>query len=686
MSSMLRRALVSLLLVTVSGPAFSADAGQSPPAPAAQAANTPAAPVASTQAPQATPAAAKPARTDLTAAYSASDWDQARANLIAHEPGRMAQAVAQWQQLTASKDYSFASYANFLLAYPGLPDADKLQGFAEDRLKTETVPNDRLVAFFDKYPPQSNYARARYALALETQRPAAAFAVARAAWRGGQMDPDAESSLLATFGNRFTQDDQDARMDALLWQRDADAAARQIARVSPARLPLFRARLAIIQGGDGFTLADGAKSDPGYLYNRSRELRTEGHIRDAVDLLANHPPLASLPFDQTAWVTELLTVARLGGGQDAVKIASTIDQAFAPGTKISDEPYKLRDDYTSLMWLGGSKAWQLGDPAAAAPLFYRYGYAAHTSPTRSKGLYWAALAAQAAHDTAQSRRYFQLAAEYPDRFYGQLARERLGQPLSFQAPPTATPTPAERAKFYAQPLTQAVTEVAKDAPWSVGIRFYRAIANQADSLDDHVLVAQLARDIGRRDLAVILSNAADADGFSGFTSIGYPTVKAPPGTDWTMVHAITRQESQFADNAISYAGARGLMQLMPATAREQAGKAGVQYMSASLVSDPAYNLRLGDGYFQRMLNYYNGSYPLAIAAYNAGPGNVNRWLAQNGDPRTGAVQWVNWIEDIPIYQTKNYVQRVLENAVVYEALHPDKAPGGHPRSLSQFLR
>jgi soluble lytic murein transglycosylase len=668
MSSMRRRALATLLFITAATPAFPAGAQAPIQAPATQA------------------APAQPGRTDLTATYNSADWDRARANLVAQGPGRIAQAVSQWQQLSASKNYGFGDYANFLLYYPGFPDADKLQGYAEDRLRVEGVAYDRVVAFFDKYPPVSNFARARYAVALMAGRPAAAFDVARAAWRGGEMDLGAESSILAAYGSRLTQDDQDARMDALLWDRDADGAARQMVRVSPAKAAVFQARLAILQGGDGYTVAPAAMSDPGYLYNRSRELRTEGNAPAAVALLANHPPLTSLPADPIAWVSELLTVARLGSSADAVKIASTIDQAFAPGTKISNEPYKLRDDYTSLMWLGGTDAWQLGNPGSAAALFYRYGYAAKTSPTRSKGLFWAGLAAQSAGDRVNAQRYLQIAAEYPDRFYGQLARERLGQPLAFQPPPTAAPTPQERAAFLSRPLTQAVTEVARDAPWSVGIKFYREIAEQADSLNDHVLVAQLARDIGRRDLAVILSNAADADGFSGFTSIGYPTLTPPAGTNWTMVHAITRQESQFANNAVSYAGARGLMQLMPGTAKEQAGKVGVQYMSASLVTDPNYNVLLGDSYFRRMLNYYNGSYPLAVAAYNAGPGNVNKWLSQNGDPRTGSITWINWIEAIPIYQTKDYVQRVLENAVVYEALHPDKAPGGRARSLSQFLR
>ena len=111
----------------------------------------------------------------------------------------------------------------------------------------------------------------------------------------------------------------------------------------------------------------------------------------------------------------------------------------------------------------------------------------------------------------------------------------------------------------------------------------------------------------------------------------------------------------------------------------------MQYLSASLTQDSQYNIRLGSSYFQRMMSSYN-SYPLAVAAYNAGPGRVNQWLRQNGDPRTGAVSWIDWIERIPIFETKNYVTRVLENAVVYEAMHPDKAALGRPRKLSEFLR
>ncbi|BBC72604.1 lytic transglycosylase [Altererythrobacter sp. B11] len=632
-------------------------------------------------------AASAPAYAESGDDYKASDWDEARANLVAREPGRMAPAVSRWSTLTANSNLSFNDYTGFLLSYPGFPDENRLRLYAEGRLREEFVDPQSALAFFDRYPPLTNYGVAHYALALMAARPAEAAAVARQAWRGGEMSDTAAASIFAMYGAGFTADDHDARMDALLWQRDRAGAERQLPRTSPARQPLFLARLAILQGGDGATVAPGARNDAGYLFNRSRELRLEGRPQEAVALLATRPTLSARPFDETAWVGELLNVAKLGSARSAQQIAASVDDAFAPGEDISAKSYRLRDDYTSLMWLGGTRSlWELNDPASAAPLFYRYGAAAQTAQTRSKGFYWAGHAARLAGNEGDARRYLEMAAAYPDRFYGLMALKDLGRPLpAFADAPAATPSAAERAAFRAQPLTAAVTEVARDAPWSQGIRFYRAIADQAETEEQHVLVAELARDIGRRDLAVNLLDAAASHGYRGFTRIGFPTLVPPQGTDWTMVHAIARQESQFAQNAISHAGARGLMQLMPATAQEEAGKAGITYLSASLVEDPSYNLRLGSNHFQRLYARY-GSYPLAIAAYNAGPGNVNKWLSQNGDPRTGAVKWLDWIEQIPFFETRNYVQRVLENAVVYEALYPDKASAGRPRALDDFLR
>lgn len=624
-------------------------------------------------------------------AQDAADWDRARASLVASQPTQMTYAIQRWQQLSGSSQLSFDDYAGFLVTYPGFPQEARLRGYAEAALARGAYDSQRVVSFFDKFPPQTNPARAQYALALSSLGRREAGDVARDAWRGGSMDPTTESTLFAMYGSRFTPDDQDARMDALLWARDANAAARQIAYVTPASRDVFNARLTALRGinpaSQGLVIPAAARSDPGYLYNTARQLRSTGQAYAAVAALSERPRLSKLPLDPALWVDESLTTARMGGGRAAQKIAAGMDEAFPPNADISQMSFGLRDNYTSLMWLGGTKAyWELNEPASAAPLFYRYGAAARTAQTRSKGFYWAGLAYERAGNAVEARRHLEMAAAYPDRFYGMLALERLGRAEpKMGALPDIQPTAAERAAFYSKPLTAAVREVSRSAPWAVSIRFFREISEQARTQSDFLLVAELARSIGRRDLAVILGEEAQAKGHFNFQSIAYPTLVAPPGTDWTMVHAITRQESQFAQNAVSHAGASGLMQLMPGTAREQAGKMGMAYMQASLMNDPSYNLQLGNGYFSRMMSYYGGSYPLAVAAYNAGPGNVNKWLAANGDPRGGGIGWVEWIERIPIYETKNYVHRVLENAVMYQHLYPEKIGYGTSRNLSSFL-
>lgn len=622
-------------------------------------------------------------------AQDGSEWDRSRA-LNAGQATGMSQAINRWRQLNASANFSFADYAGFMLAYPGFPEEAKMRVNAEKALESSYAEPSRVVAFFDRFPPVSNPARAQYALALSALRRPQADDVARDAWRGGVMSDAAESTLLAQYGQRFRTEDYDARVDALLWDGASAQASRSISYTSSSARPLFMARLALAQGIDpasqGVAVDPGAIRDAGYVYNRVQQQRRSGQLYAAVNLLATRPPFERRPLDRRKWTRTLLDVAKSAGADPAVRIASSIDDGFAPGEDISRLSFMVRDDYTSLMWLGGTKAyWDLGDARRAAPLFYRYGAAAQTPQTRSKGFYWAGRAATRAGDEGEAKRYFELAAAYPDHFYGMLAAERLGRPVpGFHDMPKRQPSDQARQAFYARPLTQAVREVARGADWKTGVRFYREIADQAESEEDHLLVADLARTTGRRDLGVILGQAAHTDGLDTFQEISFPLTPTPPGSNWTWVHAISRQESQFAQNAISHAGARGLMQLMPATAREQAGKLGLSYDMGRLISDPVFNLQLGDAYFNRLMNIY-GSYPLAVAAYNAGGGNVNKWLRANGDPRGGGIDWIDWLEKIPISETRNYVQRVLENAVVYEAMNPSRASYRGPNPLSRFI-
>lgn len=624
-------------------------------------------------------------------AQDAAQWDESRRQMAAQQPTQMKQTIARWQQLTNSRTMGFDAYASFIVTNPNFPKESLLRTRAENALDKEAPSAQSLVSYFDRMPPVTNSGRARYALSLQAVGRAEAPDVAREAWREGTMSESSEAYIQGLYGSRFTAEDHMARMDALLWQRNATSASRHMLNVPENTRDLYMARLALARGSTpstaGLPVPTGALNDPGYVYNLARHYRTSKQVSRAISLLSTRPTFNQLPHNPEVLIGEMLRVAKSGGSAQAAQIAGSVDDLFAPGTDVSTKAYRLRDDYTSLMWLGGTKAlWSLGDGRTAAPLFYRYGAAARTPQTRSKGFYWAGLASQRSGDLAEAKRYWEMAAQYPDRFYGMLALEKMGRPVPALDQRAMTEiSPEERAAFNAEPLTNAVREVSRDAPWRTGIQFYRAIASEAETVTDHLLVADLAFETGRRDLAVNLADAAQSDGHDGFTVIGYPTLQTPPGSDWTMVHAIARQESQFAQNAISHAGARGLMQLMPATAREQAGKLGLSYAQANLINSPSYNIQLGNGYFARMMDYYGGAYPLAVAAYNAGPGNVNKWLRRNGDPRKGGIDWVTWMERIPIYETKNYVQRVIENAAVYEQLYPQNARTGTPRTASAFL-
>lgn len=628
------------------------------------------------------------------ATQDAASWDMARAQLVAQQPVGIGLAISRWEDLLANDRLDFSAYSGFLLAYPDFPRTDRLRLLAENALDRDAPRSEALVAYFDAHPPLTNSARARYALALAAVGRADAAEVARAAWRSGPMSETAEAYLLGGFASRFTQEDNDARMEALLWEGAADAAARHILMTSPAKRDLFAKRIALLRDelpeDEGIAIPRAALDQPGVVYNLVRYYRKKRQLPQAIDILLQRPRFATLPHDPADLVSEMLIAAKGAQGRRAVRIAASVDDLFAPGTDISQGSFRLRDKYTDLMWLGGTEAlWKLGDGAAAAPLFARYGGAARTPLTRAKGFYWAGRAARQAGKEAEAARHFEQAARYADQYYGQLALSALNRPMpEFAAAPAVEITEAERAAFARQPLVKALRHLATARrDWRTERAFFSAIADRADSAAEMALVAELARELGLEELAVVAGATAPEHGLSGFERFAHPTVKVPFGADWTMAHAIMRQESEFDRNRVSHAGARGMMQLMPGTAREQAGKLGVNYLSANLTADPQYNIRLGDAYFRRMLDYYGGSYPLALGAYNAGPGRVNQWLRMNGDPRTGEIDYVTWIEKIPAnFETRYYIMRVLGNAVAYDHLYPERAPGGKPRPIDYFLR
>jgi len=630
--------------------------------------------------------------TPSAAQMQTGEAGESGADMVARQPAAIESAINRWETLQKNTQLGFFDYSGFALAYPDFPRMEIIRLRAEKTLAIEAPPQADLIRFFDMHPPLTNPARARYAVALAGARREEAFDTARAAWRGGAMASDIELTLNGLYGRRFTTDDHVARMDALLWQGESDAAARHMVELPAPAQKLAQARLALVGGNlpqdVSLDVPPGAFADAGYLYNLVRYYRRTGNYGEAVTLLASRTGVNAPAFDGEAMVGEMLAIAKRASALDAMRIASRIDDLFQPDEDISEGSFKLRDQYTDLMWLGGTKAlWELGRGDQAAPLFERYGKAARSSLTRSKGFFWAGRAARSAGNEDEAERLFEAAAQYPEYYYGQLALAALGRPMpEFAALPRPELTAEQRAQFEARPLARALIAMAANRrDWRTERRFFEALGEQAATRDEMIMAHDLAARLDMPEMQVVLGFKAGESGLDGLERVGFPVRETPFVLDWTMVHAISRQESEFDRTRISHAGARGIMQLMPGTAREQAGKLGKRYMRANLIEEPLYNIELGDAYFQRMLRYYDGAFPLAIGAYNAGPGRVNQWLRLNGDPRKGEIDWVTWVERIPSnFETRYYIMRVIGNAVSYSHMYPEKA--GLPRPVASFLR
>lgn len=594
-------------------------------------------------------------------------------------------AIADWRRLRQSEGYSFGDYARFLIANPGWPGEATMRRHAEKAMR----PGENaatVLAFFRTEQPTTGNGFARLADALLANgRQAEAIAAARAAWASPDLSAYDEPSIHSRYGASFTRADHDRRADALLFAKKGSDAYRFLPLVSPGRAAAFTARVAMqTKSPDAERryqpLMAGVTSDAGLMMDRARYLRDNGFESAARQLFARPHTLTHRPADPERFYEMMLLLARGAASEGqwriAYDIARQVDDVFPAGTDISSMPLGIRDEYTSLTWLAGTAALDaLRRPVEAVGLFQRYSQGGRSLQVETKGMYWAGRAALAAGRPADASQYFQRAAAYPELFYGQLALERLGRSVS--APPTVAPavTDGQRILFSGNRLARATRLLGQQGYRTEQALFIRALAESLDTDAERVLALEFGQQIGRQDVPVWVSRAARNKGSAYYVRQAYPTLAtgAPSARLWSITHGITRQESSFDRGAVSHAGARGMMQLMLPTAREQAGKMGVGYDSSRLTSDPAYNVMLGSAYFERLLNNWDGNVPLAVASYNAGSGNVRKWVRAYGDPRAGT-DVLRWIESIPFTETKGYVQRVIENSVVYDSMRPAQAP------------
>jgi soluble lytic murein transglycosylase len=485
----------------------------------------------------------------------------------------------------------------------------------------------------------------------------------RDTWRTDALTTDMEAQILDGFAPLLTGGDHKARMDRRIYADDTAAALRAAQKLGASQVAIVKAAEAVIdKSSKARALLDAVpaevRNDTAYLFSRAQWLRRNDKIEDAAKAMMAAQTTPAAVQDPDEWWSERRLLARklldLGDPQTAFKIAR--DAAL---------PEKEGGRVEQLFTAGWIAFRFLNNPAEAKPLFARCAQVAEHPASFSRAYYWQARTAEALGQNAEARGLYERAARASTTYYGQMAHARLGgAELRLPPPPAPHPQGARLEIVRAMEMLYAVDE--RDLVAS-------AAADLADRAVDPAglaAVAALAEQKGDARTLALLGRTAVGRGlpfeYYAYPIAGLPRVK-PIGQQDVEPHvayAIARQESGFNPRAISSAKAQGLMQVMPATAKLVAKKNGVAFDAKRLL-EPVYNVQIGSAELGDVLDAYRGSYILAFVAYNAGRGRVREWIERFGDPRDPKVDPVDWVERIPFSETRNYVQRVMENMQVY---------------------
>lgn len=593
---------------------------------------------------------------------------------------RAAITLFDWLTIrAASRQVGFAMISGFLNDNPDWPARKLIRKRAEEALYLENLDAGTIRGFLGTEAPESGLGK--LALARISARKDAAGLV-RYVWREDDLSPDTEKRVLAEFGELLTENDHAARADHFFYKKDVAAALRNASRAGGAYQPIAKARAAVIgkaKNADALLDAVPSKSrnHPGYQFEKIQRLLSQDKDKEAASVMLTVSRDPQALVDTKEWWERRRWLARdildLGDAKTAYRIAA--GHANTERVDIADAEFHA--GWIALRYLN--------DAAAARQHFARVVQAGATPITASRGNYWMGRAEEAGGNRGEAQRYFQAAAQFDTTYYGQLARAKLGASADTITP--LRPSSAAREAFERNSAVRAIRLLyaagAKD-------RVIPLVAETADGLRDAESLALLAELTDKQDdprSLLIVGKAGVANGFplesASWPLNGVPKFK-PVGAavEPAVVHAIARQESAFHASAVSKAGARGLLQMLPETARRTAVKVGIAFDKNKL-NDPTFNATLGAAHLGELVDNYDGSYILTFVAYNAGPGRARDWVARYGDPRNPNVDPIDWVERIPFTETRNYVQRVMENVQVYRA----RMNGGQaPRTIEADLR
>ncbi len=602
---------------------------------------------------------------DALAAAESGDWSRIR-RLQGEARAQIVKDLILWRRASSGPPgMGFDEISQAMTRLDNWPDTFRMRNRAEEIIDLSALSARKRIDWFAASPPKTGEGRIALARAWselgETEK---AAQMVREAWHGSTLDRTATNFVLARYGSLLTREDHERRVDFLLWTGQRSAANSLKPRLDADWRRLVEARIALQAGSRGVNSAIDAVpphllDHPGLLHDRAKWRRRRGRLDDAIPLLVGIDGAAVPPAGRHKLWDERNIALR-----SALK-----DRNFDTAYKLS-APHGLTEgvDFSEAEWTAGWVALRhQSDSLRASRHFASLAEGVSTPISNARADYWSGRAADALGDREAAKASYAAAAQHNYTYYGQLAAERIGERrLSFTAPPE--PDATEIAAFEARPLVQALRLLGEAGEAGLFLKFAYHLDDQLSTPAEFALLKQLGDEYQHNGVGVRGAKSGLARGIV-VPDAAYPLVEYPllrdPQVERSLMLALSRQESEMNPRAISHANARGLMQFLPATARQEARLRGLPYRTSWLTDDPGYNMTLGGAHLDTLLARFNGSYIMAAAAYNAGASRPERWIEDYGDPRKGEVDVIDWVEFIPFSETRNYVQRVLENTQVY---------------------
>ena len=598
--------------------------------------------------------------------------------------------LVNWLYLKEKRNAaSFGEYTKFIEENKDYPRINRLKYLAEHKINLSSTSASTIIGWFDTETPLSGFGEIKLGEAyLLKGRIDEGSELIKKGWITASLSSKDLRYLNKKYRKILNSSDHIKRAEYLAWDYKYWDLKRILRYLPKDHRALYNARQILMSSSYGVDKAisdvpEKFKSDIGLRYDRLKWRRRRGRVESSLEIINNAPNDNNALVRADLWWKERQIISRSLIYKKKYQLAYDVSKNHSLNKDNENEG----PAYAEAEWMSGWIALSfLNNPKVAIEHFNNFYKNVGYPISLARGAYWLGVAYEKIGNDNLSRKYFKEGSKYLTTFYGQLSYEKVNPFEEFQLNDDSKYSEEYKKKFNKNPLVRHVLLLKELNKSSLSKDIIKHLATLDVENGSEVLAAELATKVGRYDYAIQISKKASYEK-RFINKFNYPIIATPeiingksmPSQE--MILAITRQESEFDPKANSYAGAKGMMQLMTYTAKLVSQQMKVPYSKSKLTADPEYNIRLGTYYFNSLLNEYREIYPFAIAAYNAGPKRVRYWRKINGDPSKNKIDYVNWIELIKFKETRNYVQRVLENANVYKYML-----SGKPVKLEKYLK